>query len=136
MANTCACTVSPRPQADEPFPRAIPEIVQSGNLDGKHDVDGADDVVVLGVDGACTVDHGVGRAALLAKMHHMLRAEAAEHLAQELKIADVAHLQLHRLARHGRPPAWVSSLISLVKDNGIQGALRNIMIDDDKRPER
>ena len=90
------------------------EKVQSGNLDGKHDIDGADDVVVLGVDGACAVNHGVGRAALLAKVHHVLRAEAPEHLAQELKVADVAHLQLQGLARNGCPPAQASSLMNIL----------------------
>lgn len=44
-------------------------------LDGKQDIDGANDVVVLGEDSTVAVDHGVGGAALLSKVDHGIRQE-------------------------------------------------------------
>lgn len=55
-------------------------------------------------DGAGAVDHGVGRRALLAKVHDGVRLEAVEGLRQELKIADVTHKQVDVLARDLSPP--------------------------------
>ncbi len=75
-----------------------------GHLDGKEDVDGADDVVVLREDGAVAVDHRVGRRPLLAKVHHRVRLERIEGLREELKVADVAHLQIDVLPRDLAPP--------------------------------
>ena len=49
-------------------------------LDGKHDIDGSNDVVVLGVDGARPVNHGVGGAPLLPKVHNCIWFEAGDHI--------------------------------------------------------
>ena len=77
-------------------------------LDGKEDIDGADDVVVLSEDGAGAVDHRVRRRALLAEMHHRIGLEALKRLRQELKVADVADLQLDVLSTDLAPPALIN----------------------------
>ena len=68
------------------------------DLDGKHDIDGANDIVVLCVDGACSVDHGVGRAALLPKVDHSVWLEADKDILQELPVTDVAYLEVNVVA--------------------------------------
>ena len=73
-------------------------------LDGKEDVGGADDVVVLREDGPGAVNHGVGRRALLAKMHHGIWLEALKRLGQEVKVADVPNVQLNVLPTDLSPP--------------------------------
>jgi len=62
-------------------------------LNGKHNVNVANDVVVLGEDSPLAVDHGVGGAALLAKVHNGIWLEGGDCLGQELPVADVADLQ-------------------------------------------
>ena len=55
----------------------LDERLEDTHLDGKEDVDGADDVVVLREDGPGAVNHGVGRRPLLAKVHHCTPANAS-----------------------------------------------------------
>mmetsp|Transcript_38901 Transcript_38901/g.110107 ORF Transcript_38901/g.110107 Transcript_38901/m.110107 type:complete len:231 (+) Transcript_38901:767-1459(+) len=71
--------------------------VRADFLDSVHDVDVADDVVVLGEDGVGAVNHGVGGAALLSEVHNVLWLEALEGLLQEVKVADVSNLQVNDL---------------------------------------
>ena len=73
-------------------------------LDRKQHVDGADDVVGLCVDGALAVNHGVGSAALLAKVDDRVGIELAERLSEELEVADVAHFEVDVLPRDLSPP--------------------------------
>lgn len=73
--------------------------VRRTHLDGKEDVDSADDIVLLREDSTRAVDHGVRRRALLAKVHDCIWLERLEGLREELEIADVAHLQVDVLAR-------------------------------------
>ncbi len=71
---------------------------------------------MLREDGPGAVDHGVGRRALLAEVHHRVGLEALERLGQELKVADVADLQLDVLPADLAPPAlstWFSSCPAL-----------------------
>ena len=84
-------------------------IEASGNkvehLDGKHDVDGSNDVVVLGVDCASPVNHGVGGAPLLPKVHHCIRLEASDNILQELPVTHIPNLQVNVIAGNLSPPA-------------------------------
>ena len=72
-------------------------------LDREQDVDGADDVVVLGVDGPGAVDHRVGRGTLLAKVDDGVGLEGLEGCGQKLKVADVADQELDVFARDLSP---------------------------------
>lgn len=67
-------------------------------LDGKHDIDCPDDIILLGVDRPCSINHGVGGAPLLSKVHHGIWLEAGEDLFQEPPVTDVPYLQLNVLA--------------------------------------
>ena len=80
---------------------------QAAHLDGKHDIDCANDIVVLGVNSASSVDHGVGRASLLSKVDNRIGLEADKHIFQELPVTDVSYLQVNMLARNLAPPAHV-----------------------------
>ena len=61
-------------------------------FDGKHDIDGSDDIVVLGIDGPRPVNHGVRGTSLLSKMHNCIWLEAGENIFQKLPVADVSYL--------------------------------------------
>ncbi len=50
------------------------------HLDGKEDIDGADDIVLLREDSARAVNHGVRRRPLLAKVHNRVWLERLEGL--------------------------------------------------------
>ena len=94
-----------RPGNGSPYtPHPHPSRTRRELLDGEHDVDVADDVVVLREHGALAVDHAVGRAALLAEVHDRVGAEAGDGLREELPVADVADLQVDLLAADLAPP--------------------------------
>ena len=99
-------------------------------LDGKEDVGGADDVVVLREDGPGAVDHGVGRRALLPEVHHRIGLEALERLREEVKVADVPNLQLDVLPADLPPPAAMYSCRHLrlvhIVHKGLLRADRNV----------
>ena len=73
-------------------------------LDGEQHIDGADDIVLLRVHRALPVDHRVGSAALLAKVHDGVGVELAECLPEELEVTDVPDLELDVLPRDFSPP--------------------------------
>jgi hypothetical protein len=58
--------------------------------DGEEQVEVADDVVDLRVDGVVAVDHRIGRRPLLAEVHHRLGGEAADRPLEQGRVADVA----------------------------------------------
>lgn len=72
-------------------------------LDGVEDVDGAHDVVCLGVDGVLPVDHRVGGRALLPEVDDVVGHELLEGLGEEGPVVDVAHHELHGLPRDAVP---------------------------------
>ena len=67
-------------------------------LDSKHDIDGSNDIVLLGIDSPCSVDHGVWGTPLLSKVHDCIWLEAGENVFQELPVADVSNLQVDVVA--------------------------------------
>lgn len=64
----------------------------AAHLDGKHDIDCSNDIVLLGIDSPGSIDHGVGGTSLLSKVHDCIWLEAGHNIFQELPVADVSNL--------------------------------------------
>ena len=70
---------------------------------GIEEVQGADHVVDLGVDGVRPVDHGVRGRPLLGVMHDGVGLELRQGFDQELRIGHVANEWSYGLVGHPRP---------------------------------
>ena len=68
--------------------------------DGVEEVEGADHVVHLGVDGVLAVDHGVRRRPLLGEMHDGFGLEARQRVVDEDGIGQVTDEGLQPESRH------------------------------------
>ena len=66
-------------------------------VDGEEDVQVADDVVVLGVDGVAAIYHGIRSGALLGEMHYGLWLVTLYYLRDELPVKEVAELNPYLL---------------------------------------
>jgi hypothetical protein len=71
--------------------------------DRVQEIQGADDVVGLGVDGVRLVDHGVGCGALLGEVHDGVGGEGADGVGGELGVAQVSDVTGDVLAGQLRP---------------------------------
>src|ERR687884_800819 len=75
-------------------------------VDREQHVEGADDVVVLGVDGVATVDHGVWSRPLLGEVNYGLGLVASYDLGEELPIQQIAVLQAYGLSTNLLPDLY------------------------------
>ena len=76
-------------------------------LYGKHDIDGSNDIVVLGVDCTRPVNHGVGCTPLLSKVHDGIRFEASHNILKKFPVADIPYLEVNVAAGDLTPAACI-----------------------------
>jgi len=68
-------------------------------LDGVEHVQGADHVVVLRVDGMLTVDHRIGRGALLREVDDRVGPEPVDHVERGVGVGQIGDERVDRPAR-------------------------------------